>query len=67
MVFGINSAWERRGKDVQVQLTNRIIMTPFAAKRLAGMLGNVVEQYEQKFGKLADASGKKNSGPAGSA
>lgn len=52
MVFGINKAWERGSQEVQVQLTDRIILSPFAAKRLAALLNNVLQQYESKFGPL---------------
>ena len=52
LVFGINKAWERGANEVQVQLTNRIILSPFAAKRLSGLLNNVLQQYESRFGVL---------------
>lgn len=55
MVFGINNTWERGQQDVQVQLTDRIILSPFAAKRLAGLLNNVLQQYESRFGPLEHA------------
>ena len=65
LVFGINQAWERGGKDVRVKLTDRIILNPHAGKRLAAMLNNVVEQYEKKFGTL-EAPGAKKAGEAAS-
>lgn len=52
LVFGMNNTWERGRQDVQVQLTDRIILSPFAAKRLAGLLNNVLQQYESRFGPL---------------
>src|SRR3989337_3886793 len=52
LVFGINQAWERGRSEVQVQLTDRIILSPFAAKRLANLLANVVREYESRFGTL---------------
>jgi hypothetical protein len=52
MVFGINQAWERGQTEVRVQLTDRIILSPFAAKRLAGLLSNVIREYEVRFGAL---------------
>jgi hypothetical protein len=52
LVFGINQAWERGRTEVQVQLTDRIILSPFAAKRLANLLANVVREYESRFGTL---------------
>ena len=52
LVFGINQAWERGQAEMQVQLSDRIILSPFAAKRLAGLLNNVVREYESRFGTL---------------
>jgi hypothetical protein len=50
--FGLNQAWERPEQEVQVQLTNRIILNPHTAKRLTLLLGAVVQQYERQFGAL---------------
>ena len=52
LVFGINQAWERGKSEVQVQLSDRIILSPFAAKRLAGLLAGVMREYESRFGTL---------------
>jgi hypothetical protein len=52
MVFGVNKAWEKSGTDVQVKLSSRIILSPFAAKRLSLLLENVLKQYEARFGTL---------------
>jgi len=38
--------------EVVFQVTNRIIMTPYMAKRLAIMLSQLVRQYEEQFGEL---------------
>jgi len=53
MLFGINQAWNRGQKEVTIQLTDRIIISPYAAKRLAGLLEGVVKEYEKRFGTLA--------------
>ncbi|MBX3301372.1 MAG: DUF3467 domain-containing protein [Nitrospira sp.] len=50
--FGLNQSWDQGQQDIQVQLTNRIILSPFAAKRLAMLLRGVMHQYEARFGKL---------------
>ena len=50
--FGLNQALERPQQVVQIQLTNRIILNPHTAKRLALLLGAVVQQYEKQFGAL---------------
>jgi len=53
MLFGINQAWNRGQKEVTIQLTDRIIISPYAAKRLAGLLEGVVKEYEKRFGVLS--------------
>jgi hypothetical protein len=50
--FGLNQAWERESREMQVQLTNRIILSPFAAKRLALLLPAVMQQYEARYGQI---------------
>jgi hypothetical protein len=56
--FGLNQSWERGQQELLVQLTNRIILSPFAAKRLALLLDAVMKQYESRFGALdAGANG----------
>jgi hypothetical protein len=52
MLFGINQAWNRGQKEITIQLTDRIIISPYAAKRLATLLEGVVGEYEKRFGKL---------------
>jgi hypothetical protein len=52
LLFGMNQAWHAGQKEVTVQLADRIVMSPFVAKRLALMLGNILKDYEKKYGKL---------------
>jgi hypothetical protein len=52
MLFGINQAWNRGQKEVTIQLTDRIIVSPYAAKRLSMLLQGVVSEYEKRFGAL---------------
>lgn len=53
LLFGTNKSWQVSGdKPVKVELTNRIILSPYAARRLMLLLGNVMEEYESRFGKL---------------
>ncbi len=37
---------------MSVRLTERIVLSPFAAKRLAQVIGNVMAEYEKRFGAL---------------
>lgn len=50
--FGINKAWERGAQELEIELTNRLILSPYAAKRLALMLNKLVDEYESRYGKL---------------
>jgi hypothetical protein len=61
LVFGMNQAWQSGQKELTVQLNERLILSPFAARRLADLLGNVVREYESRFGSLADPSGPRRS------
>lgn len=52
LMFGVNQAWHSGQKDVTIQLTDRIILSPFAAKRLSVLLGNMIKQHEEGFGPI---------------
>jgi len=52
LLFGMNQAWHSGQKEVTVQLSDRIVLSPFAAKRLAILLQNVIRDYEAGFGAL---------------
>ena len=52
LMFGVNQAWQAGTKEVTVQLTDRIILSPHAAKRLSLLLGNIVKQHEDRFGQI---------------
>lgn len=67
ILFGINQAWNSAQKEIPVQLTDRIIISPFAAKRLSMLLNNTLREYENRFGAL-DGPGAPGAGtPAASA
>ena len=53
LFFGTNQTWNVTGtSQVAVELTNRIILTPYAAKRLWTVLGGVLREYESRHGAL---------------
>lgn len=52
LMFGVNQAWQRGQAEVVIQLTDRIILSPFAAKRLSLLLHGVMREYETRFGEL---------------
>jgi len=52
LFFGMNQAWDAGQQELKVQLTDRIVMSPFAAKRLSTLLNNVIKDYEKRYGAL---------------
>ena len=52
VLFGTNQSWNPSQKELVVDLSDRIILNPYAAKRLSTLLNNVIQQYESRFGKL---------------
>jgi hypothetical protein len=52
LLFGTNQTWHTGQPELTVQLTDRIILNPFAAKRLSMLLNNIIREYESRFGML---------------
>jgi hypothetical protein len=63
LFFGLRQTWKARPpaspasrqagqREVPVQVTDRIILSPVAAKRLALLLTRVVKDHEARFGAL---------------
>jgi hypothetical protein len=55
LLFGTHQHWRgdvSETKSVDVNLAHRIVMSPFAAKRLAIILNQSVKAYEDQFGKI---------------
>ena len=52
LFFGMNQSWDATQREVTVQLSDRIVLSPFVAKRLSLVLSNVIRDYESKYGKL---------------
>jgi len=51
--FGINQTWDRGvGGELEMQLLHRIILSPYAAKRLHELLGRLVGEHETRYGVL---------------
>ncbi len=51
--FGVNQSWDLGQKEMDVELLHRIILSPFAAKRLQGMLSKLLTEYESRYGVLS--------------
>lgn len=54
LLFGTNQAWRTGQAEVAIELSDRIIVSPFAAKRLQQLLTSALEEYEKRFGNLGD-------------
>jgi len=52
LLFGANQAWHGGQKEVTVVLSERIVLNPFAAKRLLQLLGQGLKEYEARYGEL---------------
>ena len=50
--FGVSHDWERQPQDMEIELSHRIVLSPFAAKRLSQLLQKLVGEYETRYGEL---------------
>jgi Protein of unknown function (DUF3467) len=53
IVFGTNQSWNiSEDKQLSSQLTDRMVLTPYAAKRLLVLLSRIIKGCENRFGAL---------------
>jgi Protein of unknown function (DUF3467) len=53
LLFGMNQTWNvSQSKELTVQLSNRIVLTPYAAKRLLTLLTARMRDYESRVGPI---------------
>lgn len=52
LLFGANQAWHGGQKEVTVLLSDRVVLNPYAAKRLHMMLEQGLKEYESRYGEL---------------
>jgi hypothetical protein len=53
LFFGTNQTWNfREQKEVAVELTDRIVLNPYAAKRLQVLLTRIIAEHEKRYGPL---------------
>ncbi len=51
--FGTNKTWNpTNSQEVNIELTDRMVLNPYAAKRLSVLLSNIITEYEKRFGEL---------------
>ena len=53
--FGVNKTWERGPQEaLDIELNHRIVLSPFAAKRLTELLQQLMKEYESRYGALPE-------------
>lgn len=52
LLFGTNQSWHTGQKELVVNLSDRMVLNPYAAKRMSVLLSSVMAEYEKKFGEL---------------
>ena len=52
LLFGANQAWQGGQKEIRVLLSDRVVLNPFAAKRLYRMLEQGLKEYESRYGEM---------------
>jgi hypothetical protein len=50
--FGVNHNWERSPQEMEIDLEHRLVLSPFAAKRLNQLLSKLITEYESRYGEL---------------
>ena len=66
LFFGTNLTWNpAEARELHIRLNDRVVLNPYAAKRLWLLLGAILKQYESRFGELKlDAGALQQPGPA---
>ena len=54
LMLGMIQAYNRAQNEVPVRVNDRIVMTPFVARRLSRMLISLLQNYEAQFGPLGE-------------
>jgi hypothetical protein len=50
--FGVNQTWDTGAAELEVKMLHRIILSPFAAKRLQELLTRLINEHEARYGTL---------------
>lgn len=58
LFFGTNLTWNPNEKrEFHVKLSDRVVLSPHAAKRLSILLGAILKEYESRYGTLGVITG----------
>lgn len=53
--FGLNESWDRPEGDLLIDIQHRVIMSPLAARKLHGILGELLESYQSRYGPFPES------------
>lgn len=57
LLFGTNQTWSiGEGNRVNIRLSDRLILNPLVAKRLWTLMGELLKEYEARYGALEVAT-----------
>jgi len=60
LLFGVHQNWNSATRDLVVQLLDRVVLNPYAAKRLNLLLGRIIKEYEARYGALPIEAGEQS-------
>lgn len=52
MLLGMNHNWQMAQDEVKIDLLEKVVLSPYTAKRLAIMLHATLKAYEAKYGTI---------------
>jgi hypothetical protein len=52
LTFGVNQDWDLAPQMREIHLHHRIILSPYAAKRLQELITKLVQEHEDRYGAL---------------
>jgi len=53
LFFGTNQTWNVQNDNIlSIILSNRVMLSPYAAKRLSTALNGVLREYESRYGQI---------------
>ncbi len=55
LLFGVQKGLRPDPRGMNVQLASRVMINPFLAKRLLGVLTRTIEEYERRFGAIKES------------
>ncbi len=52
LMFGMNKSWQNGPQELTVEVSDRMILSPYTAKRLSMLRNKLLGEYESRFGEI---------------